>query len=65
MRGKHSNAGTPEDAGLAVALVVFGSVLVGLLTYILWRGPGDVVWVFWVSAVPVALSLAWLWSRMR
>lgn len=53
------------DSGLAVALVVFGSVLAGLLLYVLWRGVVDLRLAFVLAVVPVAVILAWLWSRMR
>lgn len=65
MRGKGKNAETMGDAGLAIAFVVFGCVLVGLLTYVFWRGSIDLVLALVIAVVPVAIYLAWLWSRMR
>ncbi|GEO97044.1 hypothetical protein KTU01_31670 [Kocuria turfanensis] len=65
MRGEREDAETTGGAGLAVGLVLFGTVLVGLLTWIIWRGSGNLVLAFVVAVVPVAVSLAWLWSRMR
>lgn len=65
MRGEREDAEAAGKAGLAIGLVLFGCILVGLLTYILWRGSGNVVSAFVVAVVPVVVSLAWLWSRMR
>ncbi|MUN64874.1 hypothetical protein GMA12_17300 [Kocuria sediminis] len=46
-------------------MVVYGSVLAGLLLYIFWRGAVDLRLALVLAVVPVALILTWLWSRMR
>jgi hypothetical protein len=46
--------------------VLVGSVLVGLLMWLLHLGwGGSLVLSFVVVAAPFAVSLAWIWSRMR
>jgi hypothetical protein len=60
---------TPEtigNPGLALILVLMGSVLVGLLMWLLHLGWGsNMMLTLIVAAAPVAVILAWIWSRMR
>ncbi len=67
VRKMRRRAQTPETVGNSgLVLVLVGSVLVGLLMWLLHLGwGGSLVLSFVVVAAPVAVSLAWIWSRMR
>jgi hypothetical protein len=53
------------ERGLGPALVLWGIVLLGLLTWLLWGGFNSSVVTLVIAAVLVVVGMAWVWSRLR